>query len=49
MPPKKAAGSKGTSGGATTTILGDEEMSDVSMLPALNQFIFMNLYAFKYE
>ena len=45
MPPKKAAaGSKGNAASAV-----DEDLSDVSSLPQLNQFIFTNFYAFKYR
>ena len=45
MPPKKqAAGSKGPSTAAV-----DEDLSDVQSLPQLNEFIFANLYAFKYR
>ena len=47
MPPKKQA-KAGALGSAPGTA-ADEDLSDVNELPALNEFIFMNLYAFKYK
>ena len=44
MPPKKQTGSKGPSTAAV-----EEDLSDVMMLPPLNEFIFTNFYAFKYR
>ena len=46
MPPKKAA--PGAKSGATTSAV-DEDLSDVSSLPQINEFIFANFYAFKYK
>ena len=46
MPPKKAAG--GAKSGVSTSVV-DEDLSDVAQLPKLNEFIFFNLYAFKYR
>lgn len=45
MPPKKA---KINASGAGT-LLADEDLSDVATLPKLNDFIFANMYAFKYK
>ena len=47
MPPKKQA-KPGAGGGAAGQAI-DEDLSDVGTLPTLNEFIFMNLYAFKYK
>ena len=47
MPPKKQ--SKPGGGGGAPGQAVDEDLSDVATLPALNEFIFMNLYAFKYK
>jgi hypothetical protein len=46
MPPKKAAG-KDTKNAANQLI--DEDLSDAQSLPLLNDFIFTNIYSFKYR
>ena len=48
MPPKQAKPKAGAPG-AGTTVAVDEDLSDVGNLPPLNEFIFMNLYSFKYK
>ena len=48
MPPKQAKPKPGAPG-AGTSVAVDEDISDVGSLPPLNEFIFMNLYAFKYK
>ena len=47
MPPKKQAKPGAAGGGAGQAV--DEDLSDINTLPPLNEFIFMNLYAFKYK
>ena len=47
MPPKKQAKPGAAGGGPGQAV--DEDLSDINTLPALNKFIFMNLYAFKYK
>ena len=47
MPPKQAKPKAGAPAG--TTVAVDEDLSDVGNLPPLNEFIFMNLYSFKYK
>ena len=44
MPPKKKDEKKGVVGQAV-----DEDISDAASLPLLNDFIFVNFYAFKYR
>jgi hypothetical protein len=44
MPPKKKEEKKGALGQAV-----DEDISDAASLPLLNDFIFVNFYAFKYR
>ena len=45
MPPKKvAAPGRGAAVGAV-----DEDLSDVALLPPLNEFIYCNFYSFKYR
>lgn len=46
MPPKKAAG--GAKSGVSSNAV-DEDLSDVGSLPKLNEFVFFNMYAFKYR
>ena len=46
MPPKKMNAS--SKAGAASTFV-DEDLSDAASLPALNEFIFTNFYAFKYR
>ena len=48
MPPKQAKPKAGAPG-AGTAVAADEDLSDVGNLPPLNEFIFMNLYSFKYK
>ena len=45
MPPKKQA--KAAPG--QTAFAADEDLSDVSTLPMLNEFNFITLYSFKYK
>jgi len=45
MPPKKEAPKKGQVAGAIV----DEDLSEVMSMPQLHEFVFMNLYAFKYR
>ena len=45
MPPKK----KEVKGGQVAGQALDEDMSDAASLPLLNDFIFMNIYAFKFR
>ena len=47
MPPKGKPAA-GKSGGGTSTAV-DEDLSDVALLPMLNEFVFATLYAFKYK
>ena len=47
MPPKKTGATSRTNPSATMAV--DEDLSDVQQLPQINQFIFMNCYAFKYK
>ena len=47
MPPKQAKPKAGAPAG--TTVAVDEDLSDVGNLPPLNEFIFVNLYSFKYK
>lgn len=47
MPPKKPpTKADGKSGGAG---LGETDFSDAQVLPQLNDFVFMTMYAFKYR
>ena len=48
MPPKQAKAKPGAPGAGSTAAV-EEDISDVGSLPPLNEFIFMNLYAFKYK
>lgn len=45
MPPKKDAPKKGAPAGAII----DEDLSEVLNLPQIHEFVFINLYAFKYR
>ena len=45
MPPKKDVKKGGPAAGQPV----EEDLTDVALLPALNEFVFMNLYAFKYK
>ena len=46
MPPKKVAKVGASGAGA---IVADEDLTDVGQLPALNDFVFFNMYSFKYK
>ena len=48
MPPKQAKAKPGAPGAGNSAAV-EEDISDVANLPPLNEFIFMNLYAFKYK